>query len=48
MNKAVSFFMAILALVVMIPTAAFAQEFVDKDYDDEDDYDDPFEEEHDN
>lgn len=26
MNKAVSFFMAILALVVMIPTAAFAQE----------------------
>ena len=37
MNKAVSFFMAILALVVMIPTAAFAQEFVDKDYDDEDD-----------
>ena len=28
--------------------AAFAQEFVDKDYDDEDDYDDPFEEEHDN
>ena len=26
MNKAVSFFMVILALVVMIPTAAFAQE----------------------
>lgn len=25
MNKAVSFFMAILALVVMIPMAAFAQ-----------------------